>query len=102
MRRVDQYPLIGAYIFATSIDIKEDSQEPNIKSVIKDESRNWSLEIKNVAKMTADAMNFLLIDYSILTRAIYFIYRINDPKLTPIDMLLKRTDRKSTRLNSSH
>ncbi len=85
MRRPDQYREISAavaYLFLKMPD-SPPSQE------MLDESKDWSPEFKQVVRATADAMGYLLLDYSLFIRLMFYSEKRHDPDSTPVRMLRK-------------
>lgn len=83
MRRPDQYREIMAAI-AHSVLNPQDSKTG--EEVIT-ESSNWSPEFKRIVKTTADAMGYLLLDYSLFLRIAFRLEKRFNPESTPILML---------------
>lgn len=88
MRRPDKYPEISAALAATLL-----SPEPTKENVaIVEESKHWTPAIKNVMNLTADAMNYIILEYSRFWRAVYWIEKRVDPSATPVGMIRKLAD----------
>lgn len=84
MRRPDEYPQISLKILSTLF--ADDSSKD---SLIHQESKDWTPEVREMVRMTADALGNLAIDYSFILRNIYGLEKRYNPDFTPLTMFLQ-------------
>lgn len=85
MRRPDVYPEISAGLFKVVLH----TAAMESTSPVEEESATWSPAVKDVVKKTADAMNYIILEYSRLFRFIYRVERMKDPTVTPFVLLVR-------------
>lgn len=83
MRRPDQYPELShaiTHVFLTESGNSHDS-------TLDQESKHWTPAFKRVVVMTANAMDYIVLDYSWIVRLIFRFEKRKHPHLTPVRML---------------
>ncbi len=83
MRRPDQYPEISHAMTQKFLG----NYEQGAASPLDEESKHWTPAIKDVVVMTANAMDYIVVDYSWVIRLMFRFERRKQPHLTPIRML---------------
>ena len=89
MRRPDQYREISAAVAYLFMKIPDSPPSHELL----DESKNWSPEFKQVVRGTADAMGYLLLDYSLFIRMMFYSEKRHEPDSTPLRMLRKLAEK---------
>lgn len=84
MRRPDQYREISAAVAYSFL--KPDSDSPSDEELLR-EAKDWSPEFKKVVRATADAMGYLLLDYSFFLRLMFRMEKKHDPHSHPFKMM---------------
>ena len=85
MRRPDQYQEISTWLMAMFLN----PDRPERNELLVEESRHWTGEIKEVVRLTAAAMDYIILEYSRLFRILYWIERQGNPGATVVGMLRK-------------
>ena len=85
MRRPDQYPQFSQAITRMILDSR--GLEPDEELVR--ESKRWTREFRAVVTATANALDYILLDYSRLVRLMFRMEKIQDPESNPSRMLTK-------------
>jgi len=83
MRRPDQYPQFSHAI--TGMFLSNHSAEPDEE--LRRESLSWSPAFKQVVKATANALDYIVIDYSWIVRLMFRLEKRRNPNSTPHHML---------------
>jgi hypothetical protein len=83
MRRPDQYREIAAMLVHMFLNIHDSSSGEELLA----ESKNWSPAFREVVRNTADAMETLILNYSLLVRKMFWLEKKLDANSTPSRML---------------
>lgn len=82
MRRPDQYVELSRAMVGAFLSRKGDADEQ-----LSIESKSWSPAFREVVKATANAMNYIILDYSRLMRFMFRLEKLKDPESNPHRML---------------
>jgi hypothetical protein len=85
MRRPDQYRDISGILFSLFLNQHDSSSGEELLA----ESKTWSLGFKSVVRETANALGYVVVDYSPFMRFVYSLERKFNAKSTPFQMLNK-------------
>lgn len=83
MRRPDQYSEMTAALVHLFLNVHDSSQGEELQA----ESKRWSPAFREVVKDTADAMDYLVLDYSWIIRWMFRLEKRHNPDSTPLRML---------------
>lgn len=86
MRRPDSYPAFSALLLHRILK-GDGSQRPDPQ--LMEESGNWTPAIRSVVKASADAMNNIVFDYSLLMRLVRYLERRSNPHFTSTQVVRK-------------
>ncbi|HEY0003736.1 MAG TPA: hypothetical protein VGB17_02910 [Pyrinomonadaceae bacterium] len=86
MRRPDAYAEIGNLLARCIVE----SMDQEVSSPFIEESKAWSVEVKEVAAKTAEGVHFLIIQHSPFTRSLYRTRWLLAPLGWALEPLLKR------------
>lgn len=81
MRFPDAYPELSAVLKHLVLTT------PTNSDGLPEESKHWSPSICRVVKETADAMDYIILEYSRVFRFWYWVNKKADPTITPIRLL---------------
>jgi hypothetical protein len=82
MRRPDAYPQISSMLQYLIMN-----REAERSDSLSAESKNWSPEMKEVVKASADALGYLILNYSFFARLIYRLEKWINPSTAPRHIL---------------
>jgi len=83
IRRPDQYRAISKLLVSLFLNQHDSSSGEELLA----ESKSWSPAVKSVVRATADALGYVVIDYSATLRFMFRLEKRLDPKSTPFHML---------------
>lgn len=86
MRRPDSYPAFSAMLLHQIL--KDDGSQRPDPQLMK-ESEDWTPAIRNVVKASADAMNNIVLDYSLPMRLVRYLEKRSNPHFTSTQVVRK-------------
>lgn len=83
MRRPDQYPELSYALTHSFLCQANDGTD----NPLDQESKHWTPDFKHVVIRTANAMDYIVVDYSWVVRLLFRFEKRKQPHLTPVRML---------------
>lgn len=87
MRRPDRYEDLSRALQYMSMKHVYDND--STAHVLQKESESWSEETKQAVLKTCQALDYIVVDYSLPFKIVYYLLRLRHPEITPLQALGK-------------